>query len=215
MKRRELRDEAERIEYEFSGKVRALHSRESQLAQELKQLVTNRPGSRVEDRLRKVWLADIDKSGQSIRSGALRQAGLVTLFDLFRMRNQLERIPGIGAVTAKRLREILGRASVATPEDSRFYSDPTNWNANDYAFVATLIKLERIRQAKAISDAADRASKLTKIASELKSKTGVVAFLNRTNRESAEAMHRQLQKIGEGTTRHENQEQEDASRQQA
>ena len=195
MKRKELRGEAEAVNQLLAARVTALQSREAQLAQQLREIVSQRSAVRVEERLKKILLAEVDRSGQSIRSNILRQAGLVTLFDAYRMRNQLERIPGIGGVTAGRVRSIIAQAATVTPEDSRFYSDPSSWNVNDYAFVGTLIKLERIRQAKANSDVAERAAELVKISSDLKGKTGVVAFLSRPNRESAESLYDRMRRV--------------------
>jgi len=192
MKRRDLRSTADSAVGVVGPRLIELHAQEQALIRGLHEVVANRANVRVNERLGKITLAELEKSGPSIRSGTLGQHGIVTLLDAQRFRNQLERFPGIGSVTASRIRSIITRIATVTPEDSRFYSDPSSWNENDHAFVLILMQLERLRDAKSKSDAIRRANELRTIGSLLKEKTGVIAFLSRSNREEAERLYGKL-----------------------
>ena len=195
MKRKELRSESKSISSKIGATYTNVLAQESALIKQLKDLESQRAGVRVLERLTKTALVDVDLPGQSIRSGTLQNYGLVTLLDAQRYQNSLERLPNIGSVTANRIRGIINKVATLTPEDTRFYSDPSTWNSNDLAFVKTLVVLNRLKKTTSASDSFLKASELVRIAKRLRKKTGPIGYFLKPVREEAESLYQQIQEI--------------------
>ena len=105
--RRELRSEAIAVERDYGKLIGAIQARETDLQEQIRQLVKKRVSTRVARRLAQTTLAQADEPGHSIGLSSLRRAGLVTLLDAYRCRGSLEQIDGIGPVKAKRIRDRL------------------------------------------------------------------------------------------------------------
>jgi superfamily II DNA or RNA helicase len=199
--RRELRSEAIAVERDYGKLIGAIRARETDLQEQIRQLVRKRVNTRVARRLAQTTLAQADEPGHSIGLSSLRRAGLVTLLDAYRWRGSLEQIDGIGPVKAKRIRERLKRVAAPIPEDGRLYSDPSLWDETDVALVRALIQLQKIKEAKASSDVFERSSELIKIAEVLRSKTGPITSLMKSAREEARVLWGEMQLVAPPLTR--------------
>jgi len=199
--RRELRSEAIAVERDYGKLIGAIQARETDLQEQIRQLVKKRVSTRVARRLAQTTLAQADEPGHSIGLSSLRRAGLVTLLDAYRCRGSLEQIDGIGPVKAKRIRERLKRVAAPIPEDGRLYSDPSLWDETDIALVRALIHLQKIKEAKASTDAFERGSELIKIAEVLRSKTGPITSIMKSAREEARVLWGEMQSVAPPLTR--------------